>query len=205
MINSWGNLCYFYVFLILLSCGFGAPLSKDALVISAGIIAGLKDASSLTSLMYMYITVVPGILGGDSITFFLGRIFGPKIQRIKMVRKILSPRHFATLQTMFRKYGIGLILMARFIPMIRGPIYLFCGMTRRVSVIVFEMVNGLATSIYAGIFMWIGFLCARNRHELAAFLYGYRLFIYLILAVLATGIITLTIKNRQKRRERSRI
>ncbi len=198
-ISTLGNTSCLYIFIILIACGFGLPMSKDGLIIAAGILAGIQKGDPYLSYSYMLITCFVGILIGDSITFFLGRFFGPKIQRFKILRKLFSPRRFTTIQKLFKKYGIGMIIFARFVPMIRGPIYLFCGMSRRIKVSVFEIVNGTCTLIYAGLLLWVGFTCAQKRHEIISFIDNYQKAIITVTITLSISVLLLLIKKKLKK------
>ena len=111
---------YAAVFAILILCGFGLPVPEDITLVSGGIISGL----GYTNPHVMCFVGLLGVLIGDSTMFLGGRIFGYRIQRIRTFRRILSPRRFSQIQQKFKKYGLGLLFVARFLPGLQIP-YLF--------------------------------------------------------------------------------
>ena len=150
---------YAAVFAILILCGFGLPVPEDITLVSGGIISGL----GYTNPHIMCIVGLLGVLIGDSTMFLGGRIFGYRIQRIRTFRKILSPRRFSQIQQKFKKYGLGLLFVARFLPGLRSPIYLVAGMSRRISFLTFIIMDGLAAIISVPVWIYLGFFFADNR------------------------------------------
>lgn len=55
---------------------------------------------------------------GDSIGYWLGRRYGFRFRETKVVRK-LGQRHWDRACHLLRKYGIGAVLVARFLPVVR--------------------------------------------------------------------------------------
>ena len=125
---------YALVFGILILCGFGLPIPEDVVLVSGGILSGLgSESSHLTELCYMLGVSFAGVLLGDSTMYILGRVFGYRIQKFKPMRALLSPKRFAQVQKLFNKYGIWVLFVARFIPVLRSPTFLVAGMSRRVG------------------------------------------------------------------------
>lgn len=201
-INDWGNYSYLFMFLILVSCGFGVPISKDGLLIAAGIISGVNETNPINSFTIMLICCICGVVCGDDVMYLMGRTFGPRIQKFKNIRKIFSAKRFASIQKLFKKYGIGLIVIARFVPMIRGPIYVFCGMTRKVSLLAFTIINTASTIIYSSLLMTVGFLCAKNRNSLIEFLNNYKTALLYLIALAGIALtLFLIIKKFNKKKQ----
>lgn len=137
-----------------------------------------------------------GVLIGDSTMFLGGRIFGYRIQRIRTFRKILSPRRFSQIQQKFKKYGLGLLFVARFLPGLRSPIYLVAGMSRRISFITFIIMDGLAAVISVPVWIYLGFFFADNRDLLMSYVHDVQSAIYLGLGVLILIIIVIYLKKK---------
>lgn len=137
-----------------------------------------------------------GVLIGDSTMFLGGRIFGYRIQRIRTFRKILSPRRFSQIQQKFKKYGLGLLFVARFLPGLRSPIYLVAGMSRRISFITFIIMDGLAAVISVPVWIYLGFFFADNRDLLMSYVHDVQSAIYLGLGILILIIIIIYLKKK---------
>ncbi|MEE1285961.1 MAG: DedA family protein [Ruminobacter sp.] len=159
---SFGYINYLFVFLILILCGFGAPIPKDLILVAAGLVSGLKA----TNVHIMLVICFAGVLLGDATMYILGRIFGYRIQKFKPMRKILSPRRFAQVQRQFTKHGIWVLFFARFMPGLRLPIYLSAGMSRRISLLHFLLIDGIASLISVPIWIYLAYYLASNLEEL---------------------------------------
>ncbi len=183
---------YAAVFAILILCGFGLPVPEDITLVSGGIISGL----GYTNPHIMCVIGLLGVLIGDSTMFLGGRIFGYRIQRIRTFRKILSPRRFSQIQQKFKKYGLGLLFVARFLPGLRSPIYLVAGMSRRISFITFIIMDGLAAVISVPVWIYLGFFFADNRDLLMSYVHDVQSAIYLGLGVLILIIIVIYLKKK---------
>ena len=159
---SFGYINYLFVFLILILCGFGAPIPKDLILVAAGLVSGLKA----TNVHIMLVVCITGVVLGDATMYILGRIFGYRIQKFKPMRKILPPRRFAQVQRQFTKHGIWMVFFARFMPGLRLPIYLSAGMSRRISLLHFLLIDGIASLISVPIWIYLAYYLANNLEEL---------------------------------------
>jgi membrane protein DedA with SNARE-associated domain len=159
---SFGYMNYLFVFFILILCGFGAPIPKDLILVAAGLVSGLKA----TNVHIMLAVCIIGVVLGDATMYILGRIFGYRIQKFKPMRKILSPRRFAQVQRQFTKHGIWVLFFARFMPGLRLPIYLSAGMSRRISLLHFLLIDGIASLISVPIWIYLAYYLASNLEEL---------------------------------------
>lgn len=183
---------YLAVFGILILCGFGLPIPEDITLVSGGVISGLDLANPHT----MCIVGLAGVLLGDSTMFLAGRIFGYRIQRIRTFRRILSPRRFSQIQRKFKKYGLSLLFVARFLPGLRSPIFLVAGMSRRISYHTFILMDGFAALISVPIWVYLGYFFADNLDLLMEYVHDVQKLIYLILALLVIVVLVVYLKKR---------
>ena len=190
---------YALVFGILILCGFGLPIPEDVVLVSGGILSGLgSESSHLTELCYMLGVSFAGVLLGDSTMYILGRVFGYRIQKFKPMRALLSPKRFAQVQKLFNKYGIWVLFVARFIPVLRSPTFLVAGMSRRVGFFKFIGMDGFAAVISVPIWVLIGHYGAQNREALANWLHDSKMAI-LIFTVVIISALVLYIRSRMKK------
>lgn len=192
LIGFFTDYGYAAVFVILIACGFGLPVPEDITLVSGGVISGL----GLTNPHIMLAVGLAGVLLGDSTMFLLGRVFGYRIQRIRTFRKILSPRRFSHIQRQFKKYGLGLLFVARFLPGLRSPIFLVAGMSRRISYLTFIAMDGMAALISVPIWVYLGFFFADNLDLLMEYVSDVQRVIYLILAVIIVIVLAVYLKKR---------
>ncbi len=198
-LSGYQDYSYAIVFGILIGCGFGLPIPEDVVLVSGGIMSGLGDEEHhLMHLMYMLLISFAGVLMGDGTMYTLGRIFGYRIQKFRPMRAMLPPSRFAKIQKLFNRYGIWVLFIARFLPVLRSPTFLCAGMSRRVSFFKFFLMDGFAALISVPIWVLIGHYGAQNRDNLVKWLSEGKNGI-LIFTLVAVGTLVIFIWRRSKK------
>ena len=100
---------------------------------------------------------------GDGTMFMLGRLFGERMLRFPLLRRLLPPHRFAHVQEKFSRYGNWVLFVARFLPGLRSPIFVTAGLSRSISFGRFLIMDGLAACISVPIWVYLGYLGAYNR------------------------------------------
>jgi membrane protein DedA with SNARE-associated domain len=181
LVGFFGEYGYIAVFACLILCGLGVPVPEDITLVSGGVISGL----ALANPHIMCAIGLAGVLAGDSTMFLAGRIFGYRVQRLKFFRKVVSPQRFSQIQKKFKKHGLGLLFVARFLPGLRSPIYLVAGMSHRISYITFIVMDGLAALISVPVWIYLGYFFADNLDILMEYVHDVQKAIFLALGLLA--------------------
>jgi membrane protein DedA with SNARE-associated domain len=109
---------------ILLLCGLGVPIPEDISLISAGYLAHLGTVD----LHAVFLVCFAAVLGGDSLAFVMGRIFGTKILASRFGHRYFNPKRQRRVRAYFRTYGSKVVFIARFLPGLRFSIFLSAGM-----------------------------------------------------------------------------
>lgn len=138
-------------FLILLLCGLGLPIPEDIVLMVAGMLAQDDGRSWIATATLMYI----GVLGGDSIIFILGQRYGTRLLAWEMTHNLFPPKKQARVQRLFERHGSIVLLIARFLPGLRAPIYSTAG-AMKVSYLKFLFFDGVAALVSAPVFVWLG-------------------------------------------------
>lgn len=175
---------YAAVFTVLLICGFGVPIPEDITLVAGGIISGL----GYTDVHTMFAVGMAGVLVGDGIMFTLGRVYGERVLRFRLVSRIMTPERFAAVQDKFDRYGNWVLFVARFLPGLRSPIFLTAGMTRRVSYMRFLCMDGFAALISVPVWVYLGYFGASNREWLMHVVHQGQAGILIVIALLGAGI-----------------
>jgi membrane-associated protein len=140
------------VFLLLVLCGVGAPLSEELVIITGGLVVARTGAS----LSVMALAAYVGIVAGDSALYRIGRSLGPKVFSHPKLSKMLTPARLRLLQKLFARRGALAVFLARFLPGLRAPAFLLAGATgvpyRR-----FLLADAAAAWIPAMGMTWLGF------------------------------------------------
>ena len=192
LVGFFGEYGYIAVFACLILCGLGVPVPEDITLVSGGVISGL----ALANPHIMCAVGLTGVLAGDSTMFLAGRIFGYRVQRLKFFRKVVSPQRFSQIQKKFKKHGLGLLFVARFLPGLRSPIYLVAGMSHRISYLTFIVMDGLAALISVPVWIYLGYFFADNLDILMEYVHDVQKAIFLALGLLAVIIAVIYFKKK---------
>ena len=192
LVGFFGEYGYFAVFACLILCGLGVPVPEDITLVSGGVISGLDLANPHV----MLVVGLAGVLFGDSTMFLAGRIFGYRVQKIRLFRKIVTPQRFSQIQQKFKKHGLGLLFVARFLPGLRSPIYLVAGMSHRISYLTFIVMDGLAALISVPVWVYLGFFFADNLDILMEYVHDLQKGIFAALGLIAIIIIAIVLKKK---------
>jgi membrane protein DedA with SNARE-associated domain len=131
-------IIYPVVCTLFLMCSFGFPLPEEVIIISVGVLAymaghpdqfpppepgltgiGVYDAAIVTFL---------GVILSDMVVFFLGRKYGPKLMRFKLIKNLITPAAMEKIERWTAKYGMWASGVFRFTPGLRFPGFWTCGM-----------------------------------------------------------------------------
>jgi membrane protein DedA with SNARE-associated domain len=137
---------YSLVFGGLLSCGLGVPLPEEFFLVMSGYVCFLNGVSSCEGLFPMFLVTWLAIGGGDLIVFFLGRRWGNSVFETRIMQRLVSPHGRAKAEEFLAGYGRKTIFAARFLPGIRMPTFLTCGLLG-VPLSTFAMYDGSAMLI----------------------------------------------------------
>ncbi|MBN6710279.1 DedA family protein [Canicola haemoglobinophilus] len=183
LINFFTDYGYFAVFFVLIICGFGVPIPEDITLVSGGVIAGLYPNE--VNVHIMLVVSMLGVLIGDSTMYWLGRIYGVKILRTRLMKKIVTFKRLKMVKEKFAKYGNRVLFVARFLPGLRAPIYMVSGITRRVSFIRFVFIDFCAAIISVPIWVYLGDFGASNLDWLHHQIQKGQFVIYILIFLLA--------------------
>ncbi len=90
-------------------------------------------ASPLPNSLRWYIMLpvcIAGVVISDGLLYCIGRFGGRRLLQNKLVRRLLTPDKLRRSEENFHKYGILVLLFARFLPGIRSPIFITAGIMR---------------------------------------------------------------------------
>ncbi|MFF8187811.1 DedA family protein [Microbacterium sp. NPDC016588] len=128
------------------------------------IVAGTAIASPLEGIL-LGVAVVIGSLAGESLGFWLGRYFGPRIRASRLGQK-LGDRNWERADRYLRRRGGPAIFLSRFLPVLHSLVPLTVGMSgyryRR-----FLAWMAPACIVWAGLYITVAATAAGTYRELA--------------------------------------
>lgn len=187
---------YAAVFMALLVCGIGAPIPEDVTLVAGGVIAGLGYAN----VHAMFAVTMAGVLIGDAGMFLLGHHFGARMLRWRLIAWILTPSRYAAVQSKFERYGNRMLFSARFLPGMRTAVFVSAGLTHRVSLGRFLLLDGMAALISVPIWVYLGYFGANNHQWLLTWIHRGQTGLWLAAAIIAVIVGVYTLRRRSRRR-----
>lgn len=128
-----------FVFGVLLLCGFGLPIPEDIILITGGVVAWLASPVERATFQSMATdhrfwamvgAGLAGIIAGDSIIFAVGRRLGSRLAEHPFLRRLLSAEKMGQVETLMRRRGVWVVVLARYLPGLRAPTYFTVGHAR---------------------------------------------------------------------------
>ncbi len=110
----------------------------------------------------MFLAGMLGIVGGDSILYFIGR-YGIDSNNLiaRHIRKVLHSKRRDQVEKHFSRHGNLTLFIGRFIPGVRAMIFALCGISK-MPYWRFVVVDGLAGLISVPTLIWLGYWQARH-------------------------------------------
>ncbi|OAI39856.1 hypothetical protein AYO40_05345 [Planctomycetaceae bacterium SCGC AG-212-D15] len=71
-----------------------------------------------------------GVVISDGLLYGMGRFWGPKLLEARWMKRMLPDDKRGRIEQNFQRYGVLVLLFARFLPAIRSPIFIMAGITR---------------------------------------------------------------------------
>jgi membrane protein DedA with SNARE-associated domain len=191
-LTPYGPHSYYVMFAILIACGFGFPMPEDIVLITGGMLA----SRDITDFWIVNAVCMAGVLGGDSAVFLIGRRFGPGLKQKKFFRRIVSEKIDKRVDRVIQKYGDKVIFMARFMPGLRTPIFMTCGIYQ-VRYWKFFTLDGLAALISVPLWVYVGLIFGENLEMLERKIKQFQVGIYSLLGALVVVFIVYALVKRK--------
>ena len=124
-----------------------------------------------------------GAMAGAAIDYGAGRWLAPRLDARATRRGPLSAARLARFVKVYRRYGPLFLVVNRFLPGLRGVVFLSAG-AAKLPVGQVLLLGGISVALWNGLLLWAGALLARNLADLVEM---FREYSQLALAVLLVG------------------
>jgi len=151
LLSEHPSYTYVGVGVIFVLCGVGLPLPEEIVLVSAGYLCyqGHADYWAMTGVC------TAAILVGDLVPFLAGRVFGPRLLRLRWMRFIINRERLAMFDRWFRRRGDMVVVIARFIPGLRVVAF-FTGGTMRMRWLRFLILDGCGIILATPTLVFVG-------------------------------------------------
>jgi membrane protein DedA with SNARE-associated domain len=113
------------LYMVLTGCGF--PMPEEVAIIAGGVLSAngqLRWELALGALLI-------GALLGDCVMYWIGRHFGRRLlDKNKLFNRMITPEREKKMEEMLAKHGVKVLLGARFLVGVRGPMYITAGILK---------------------------------------------------------------------------
>ena len=188
----WRDVIAGFAIMLETSIFIGLIIPGDTVVLAAGTM--VKD---WVDFIFLFIAVMAGSFAGESIGFWVGRIFGARIRSSKLGLKI-SDKVWHRADTFVESRGGIAIAMSRFLPVLHSVVPLTAGMTK-MSYRKFIAWTAGACAVWSSIYLGIGWFAHGATDALKQFKFGGAIFAGIIIVFLV--IVTLAKKRLEKSAE----
>jgi membrane protein DedA with SNARE-associated domain len=144
------------VVVLLTASSFGLPFPEEATLLSAGLLAHIGSRPDLypppspdaqgVGIGTMAVVCFLSVVLSDLLVFSLGRLFGPRILKSRLMARMIKPEAWARIETWTRRYGAWACGIFRFTPGLRFPGHFTCG-SLGISYWTFLAVDGAAALV----------------------------------------------------------
>lgn len=166
---------HWIIFGSLILAGFNLPISEDFMIIISAILASSIIPKHT---FILFASVFFGAYISDWMVYWIGRLLGMKLFKIKWFKKTFPKKKLAKVKLFYKKYGFYTLLVGRFIPFgVRNCLFFTAGMTR-MNLVKFAISDGIAC-FCSNIFLFsIAYSIGKNYHALFTYLKKVNIFIF---------------------------
>ena len=116
-------------FASLVAAGIGAPIPEEIPVIGAGIWVASNPELGVLRWLILPVCFV-GILISDVLLYGIGRLWGTRLLEHRFLARLMPPGRREQIESNFHRYGLRILLMVRWLPGIRSPMFVTAGTMR---------------------------------------------------------------------------
>jgi membrane protein DedA with SNARE-associated domain len=176
---------FFTAFGALVAAGFGFPIPEEVPTLGAGIWVGSHPEFGPLRWLILPVCFL-GVLISDVMLYGIGRLWGPRILQYRWVKRTISLETWRRIEHNYERYGIKALLMVRWLPAIRSPMFLSAGIMR-LSFLRFVLADGVALMFGHSALFFLAFWLGDQSKEILQRVESIRpLIVVVILTAVAT-------------------
>ena len=142
---------YTYTALLFIACGLGAPFPEEPTLLLAGYLCYSTGAEVPEMIVVCCVT----ILLGDLIPFTIGKLYGPRVLRIRLLRYFINAERLARFNRWFDQRGDFVVFLSRFVVGLRIVSFFTAG-TMKMSWGRFILLDGAGIVLIAPPLIYLG-------------------------------------------------
>lgn len=153
---------YLGIFLLMVLTGCGLPVPEEVFIIGAGVLSANGELRP----EFAFPAALLGALVGDAAMYGIGYRFGHGLlQRHPKLSKLVGAHREETFERAIERHGLKVLLLARFMVGVRGPVYLAAGVVR-MPFLRFLMWDLLCATLVVGAFFSLAYFFGQEIADL---------------------------------------
>src|SRR5262245_32548334 len=118
---------YLGIILYMILTGCGLPMPEEVAIIAGAALAASGKLNPWLTLGSLLI----GALLGDCVMYYIGRHFGRRLlNKNRLWNRLITPEREKNVEALLAKHGVKVLLGARFLVGVRGPMYITAGILK---------------------------------------------------------------------------
>ncbi len=167
-IEAHVNYAHWVTFGLLILAGLNVPISEDLLILVSGVLASTVVPENLWKLFF---AVFLGAYLSDWMVYWMGRIWGPSLWRIRWFSRLFKPKRLEQITHYYNRYGVLTLLIGRFIPFgVRNALFVTAGIAR-MPFRKFLLGDGIACLISNSTLFALAYYCGKNSTSIMSYIH----------------------------------
>ena len=154
---------FFTAFAALAVAGFGVPIPEELATIGAGIWAGKNPDFGPMRWLILPVCLL-GVLCSDLMLYGIGRWSGTKLLERAWVKRLLPQKRLERIEGNFDRYGVKVLLLIRWVPAIRSPMFISAGIMR-LPILRFIVADAIAAAFGHSILFFLAYVFGDQFRE----------------------------------------
>jgi membrane protein DedA with SNARE-associated domain len=153
---------YLGIFLLMVATGCGLPVPEEVFIVGAGVLSANGELRP----EFAFAATLLGALVGDALMYGIGYRFGHSLlRRHPKLSKLVGADREEYFEGAVKRHGFKVLLMARFMVGVRGPVYLAAG-TVRMPFLKFLLWDMVCATLVVGLFFGLAFFFGEEITDL---------------------------------------
>ena len=184
-LSTHASQAHWYIFIGVLLAGCNIPVSIDALVIIAALLAAQFVPENL---WILFNSLFIGCCLSAWISYSTGRLLGQAFKNKPFFQKIFPEKRITSMQNFYQKYGLWAFILGRFIPFgARNALFLTSGMSR-IPFARFAFFDSIACLIWVSTCFSVFFHLGQNFEKLWEYAKAFNTYIFLAFSIAVIAI-----------------
>lgn len=186
LISQHAHVAHWYIFAGIILAGANMPISIDVMVISAALLASQVIPENS---VHLFLSVLLGCMLSAWLSYWIGRLAGPKIAKWPLFSKVLKPEKLQKIKAFYEKYGLLTMIIGRFIPFgVRNCIFMTAGMSQS-SFRTFALRDVIACPLWTSVAFYLFYTLGNNLETLSQHIKVINISLFAAFSVTVIGVI----------------